>query len=97
MYVDSMALCKKGLECAIVTGAGHQYRPSLKPMPVQQPFQIIELDVVDLPSMEQGNKHVVVFQDMFTMWPMVFAVPDQKAERIAKLLYEEIIPLFGVP
>ena len=28
---------------------------------------------------------------------MVFPVPDQKAERLAKLLCEEIIPLFGVP
>ena len=34
---------------------------------------------------------------MFTNWPMVFAIPDQKAERIAKLLCEEIVPLFGVP
>ena len=40
---------------------------------------------------------VVVFQDMFTKWPMVFLVPNQKAERIAKLLCEEIVPLFGVP
>ena len=35
-----------------------------------------------------------VFQDMFTKWPMVFLVPDQKSER---LLCEEIVPLFGVP
>ena len=28
---------------------------------------------------------------------MVYAVPDQKAIRIAKLLTEEIVPLFGVP
>ena len=27
----------------------------------------------------------------------MFPVPDQKAERLAKLLCEEIIPLFGVP
>ena len=28
---------------------------------------------------------------------MVYAVPDPKAIRIAKLLIEEIVPLFGVP
>lgn len=39
------------------------------------------LDIMDLPSTEQRNKHVVVFQDMFAKWPMVFPVPDQKAER----------------
>ena len=34
---------------------------------------------------------------MFTKWPLAFPVPDQKAERIAKLLCEEVVPLFGVP
>ena len=28
---------------------------------------------------------------------MVFLVPDQKVERLAKLLAEEVIPVFGVP
>ena len=34
---------------------------------------------------------------MFTKWPMVYAVPDQKTERITKLLCEEIVLFFGVP
>ena len=33
---------------------------------------------------------------MFTKWPLV-PVPDQRAERIARLLREEIVPMFGVP
>lgn len=40
---------------------------------------------------------MVVTQDLFTKWPFVFAVPDQKAARIARLLAEEVIPWFGVP
>ena len=28
---------------------------------------------------------------------MVYAVPDQKTERITKLLFEEIVPFFGIP
>ena len=52
---------------------------------------------MDLPRTQQGNKHVIVFQDFFTKWPMVYPVPDQKALRIAQLLAEEIVPFFGVP
>ena len=70
----------------MVTGAGRQHRPPLKPIPIQRPFQKIGVDIMDLPYTERGNKHIVVFQDMFTKWPMVFAVPDQRAERIARLL-----------
>ena len=40
-----------------------------------------------LPCTESGNKHIVVFQDMFTKWPMVYAVPGQKTERITKLFF----------
>lgn len=52
---------------------------------------------MDLPVTERGNRHVVVIQDLFSKWPMVFPVPDQKACRIAQLIAEEIVPLFGVP
>ena len=34
---------------------------------------------------------------MLTKWPMVFPVPDQKTERLARLLCEEVVPMFGVP
>ena len=52
---------------------------------------------MDLPVTDQGNKHVVVIQDLFAKWPMVFAVPDQKTARISRLIAEEVIPLFGLP
>ena len=92
-----MAYCKRCPECAVVSGAGCQHRPPLKPIAVHRPFQKIGVDVMDLPCTERGNKHVVVFQDMFTKWPFVFPIPDQRAERIARLLCEEIVPMFGVP
>ena len=52
---------------------------------------------MDLPKTESGNKHVVVFQDFLSKWPLVFPVPDQKALRLAQLLVQEVIPFFGVP
>ena len=52
---------------------------------------------MDLPRTERGNKHVLVFQDYFSKWPLVFPMPDQKTIRIVQLLVEEVIPLFGVP
>ena len=52
---------------------------------------------MELPMTEQGNKYVIVMQDFLTKWPLVFAAPDQKATRIAHLLVEEVVPMFGVP
>ena len=97
MYADVISFCRKCPDCAIVTGATRQHRPPLRPIPVERPFQKIGVDIMDLPCTARGNKHVVVFQDMLTKWPMVFPVPDQKTEHVTRLLCEEIVPMFGVP
>ena len=46
---------------------------------------------MDLPKMSSGNK-VLVFQDYFTKWPIVYAILDQKTQRIVDILVKEIIP-----
>ena len=79
MYSDALHYVRNCPECAIVSGGGQQHRPPLHPIPVQRPFQIIGVDIMDLPRTQQGNKHVIVFQDFFTKWPMVYPVHDQKA------------------
>ena len=97
MYTDTMSYCKKCPQCIIVGGTGRINRPPLHPIPVQRAFQIMGVDIMDLPEIEMGNCHVVMFQDFLTKWPMVIPVPDQRAVRLAKLLAEEIVPAFGVP
>ena len=97
MFNDARRFARACPECVIVTGGGRASRPPLHPIPVSKPFQILGIDVMDLPLTDQGNKHVVVIQDLFTKWPLAFAIPDQKTTRIARLVAEEVIPLFGVP
>ena len=96
-YVDAMKFAKNCPECAIATGGGKIARPPLHPIPVQQPFQILGIDIMELPKTTAGNKYVIVLQDFLTKWPMVYAAPDQKAQRIARLLAEELVPFCGVP
>ena len=97
MYADIQDFCKNCPQCAIVSGCGHRNRPTLHPIPVQCPFQIVGVDIMDLPTTQQGNKHMVVFQDFFSKWPPVFPVSDQKTATLVQLLTKEVIPLFGVP
>ena len=97
MYSDAERYVRSCPECIIATGTGRKCRPPLHPIPVWRPFQILGIDVMDLPVTKLGNRHVVVIQDLFTKWPLVFPVPDQKASRIARLIAEEVVPFFGVP
>ena len=97
MYKDVHTHCKNCPQCAIVTGASRPGRPPLRPIPVSRPFQIFGVDIMDLPKTERGNKHVIVFQDFLTKWPIVVPMPDQKSSRIVQILVEEVILFFGVP
>ena len=54
------------------------------------------VNVLQLPLTFSGNQYAVVFIDYFK-WPEVFAVPNQKAETIARLLVECVISPHGVP
>ena len=96
MYGEVMQQVKRCPECAIVSGGGKVALPPLHPIPVQRPFQILAVDMMDLPTTSQENQHVIVFQDYLTKWPMVYAILDQKAHRVARLLVEEIVPFFSV-
>ncbi len=41
-------------------------RPPLQSIPVNRPFQIVCVDIMDLPITTRGNRHVLVFQDFLT-------------------------------
>ena len=85
MYSGAQQFSANCPECAIVNSSGCHQPPPLHPIPVQRPFQIVGVDVMELPITTKGNKYVVVFQDYLTKWPMVYAMPDQKAHQIARL------------
>ena len=52
---------------------------------VSRPFQILGIDIMDLPCTERGNKHVLVIQCFLTNWPCVFPMPDQKTSGIVDI------------
>ena len=97
MYENVINYCHKCPQCVFVSGSGKCTKPPLHPIPVSKPFQIVGVDVMDLPMTADGNKHMVVFQDYFTKWPMVYPVPDQKATQLDELLNKEVVPFFGDP
>jgi len=97
LYHDAVTYCRNCPECAVVSGVGRTCKPPLHPIPVSRPFQIWGVDIMELPTTARHNHYVIVFQDLFTKWPLVFAAPDQKAVRIAKLLAEELVHMFGCP
>ena len=42
------------------------------PISVDYPFQIMGVDIMELPLTTKGNKYLIVFQDLFTNDPWHF-------------------------
>ena len=97
MRNDVCCYCRSCLVCASRKGPGRCQRPKLQPIPVGGPFQAVGVDVLQLPRSLEGNQYAIVFVDYLRKWPEVFAVSDQTADTIARLLVEEIVSRHGVP
>ena len=73
-------------------------REELLPLRVGGPFDKIGIDIKGpLPVTTKGNRYIVVAMDYFTKWPEARAIPDAKANTVAKFLFEKIISRHGVP
>ena len=50
-------------QCAIMQGTSKKVVPPLNPIPIEHVFQIVGVDIMELPKTNSGNKYVIVFQD----------------------------------
>jgi len=50
-----------------------------------------------LPQSQKGNMYILVMCDYLTKWLEAYAIPNHKAETIARIFVEEIVFRYGVP
>ena len=60
-------------------------RAPLISLPVGKPWEMIAVDVLEVPISFNGNRYLLV-EDYFTKWADAFPIPDQTAKRITKEL-----------
>lgn len=82
MRADITRWSRACLVCATYS-SGRTVQPPLSPT---GPFDRVGVDVIQFPRSNVGNQYAVVFVEYLTKWPEVFAVPDQSAATIARLL-----------
>ena len=49
------------------------------------------------PVSDNGNRYVVMLVDQFTKWVEAYPLPDQTAERVARVVVDNFISRFGSP
>ena len=65
-------------------------------VPIGRPWQMLAVDVLEVPMSSHGNRYLLVLQNYFTKWAEAVPMPDQTAERIVRALIS-IFSRFGIP
>jgi len=61
-------------------------RSPLQNIPIGQPWQMVAVDILQVPLSTNNNKYLLVLQDYFTKWADAVPLPDQTASRIVTAL-----------
>jgi hypothetical protein len=90
--------CKSCQICAARKRPRRYYKAPLKPIAVDGPFHTLGMDILGpLHRTLSGNRYILVCMDYLTKYPECFAIENQSADTIARLLVEEIICRHGAP
>ena len=65
-------------------------RAPLTNVPVGRPWEMIAVDILEVPISSNNNRYLLIVQDYFTKWTEAIPLPDQTATRITA----ELIKLF---
>ena len=58
----------------------------------------VAIDVLgSLPVSKSGNRYILIAMDYFTKWPEAYALPNQEAETVAKVLVDQFMSRFVAP
>ena len=77
------------------TQGGIKPQTGKPPLP-SYPFLTLHMDFIEL-NMCEGKKYFLVIIDPFIRWTEIFPTAKADAIAVAKVLWQEIIPRFGIP
>ena len=95
---DVELFCKTCPTCNTRKTPAPRYRAPLQSVQAGHPMQLVAMDIVGpFPESEIGNQYILVVSDYFTKWVEAYAIPNQEASTVARVLVDEFFCRFGPP
>ena len=70
--------------------------PVLPNTPIGHPWQMVAVDILEVPLSAANNRYLLVIQDYFTKWAEAIPLPNQTAELITKEIIK-VFSIYGIP
>ena len=71
-------------------------RAPLVNTPIGKPWQMLAIDILEVPVSFKNNRYLLVIMDYFTKWAEAVPLPDQKAKSISNAIIK-LCSSFGIP
>ena len=84
--------------CGAHKEAGQTPRAPLVPSVTSRPYERLAVDILGpLPETKRDNKYIMVVGDYFSKWTEAYAIPNQEADTLAKVLVDQWVCRYGTP
>ncbi|KAH7698042.1 gagpol and env protein precursor, partial [Aphelenchoides avenae] len=90
--------CERWARACVVCAHTRRSRknvPPLMPIVTSRPWELLCMDILQLPKATTGEKYALVVIDHFTRFGMAFPMHDKTAELTARTLVERVFLTFG--
>ena len=95
MLHDIDQYCRECSVCQSSKPPAPQKAPLLS-MPIGRPWQMVAVDILEVPLSFNKNRYLLVIQDYFSKWVGAIPLPNQKADCITKELVK-VFATYGMP
>ena len=65
-------------------------------VPIGKPWEMIAVDILEVPVSQHNNRYLLVIQDYMTKWAEAIPIPNQTAARITTELIK-VFSRYGIP
>ena len=98
MRSDVKEWCRSCSVCCAKKGPQGKPQAPLQIYTAGAPMERVAVDIAGpLPVTSSGNRYICVAMDYFTKWPEAYAIPNQEATTVARVLVDQFFTRFGVP
>ena len=98
MRGDVKEWCRSCSVCCAKRGPQGRPRAPLQIYTAGATMERVAVDIAGpLPVTTAGNRYICVAMDYFTKWPEAYAIPNQEATTVARVLVDQFFSRFGVP
>ncbi len=89
-YNDVEYYCQSCLECQQGKPYTHGRKAPLNPIPPEDTFFNVHMDIIELPASKEGYKYVLLLIDQFSKWPEAFPMKKMTAKDVARIRFTRL-------